>query len=162
MSCRAPPGDGRGRLVVVDFVLCFGSGEYFSVFFSFFYLLERTRPAASTRPFCLMYHCTSTLSVDRLHASGRSRVTGRLFYERTKNTGGRRHVAIQHPVILDFGTLWHEQFDCQDRQGASFATITHHVSYQVLDVLPPAVAVTFTTTCSLRSFVRHIGTVAGD
>ena len=54
--CRAPSRGGRGRRVSVDFEVCFGCDGIFSCFFSrFFFFFERTRPAASMRPPCLVY-----------------------------------------------------------------------------------------------------------
>ena len=56
---RAPSRGGRGRRAAVDFVVCFGWGGFFKVFFQFFFFLERTRPAASMRPPCLIDLYTS-------------------------------------------------------------------------------------------------------
>ena len=50
----------RGRRAAVDFVVCFGWGEFFRGFFFFF---ERTRPAESMRPPCLNYLSTSNEAV---------------------------------------------------------------------------------------------------
>ena len=48
---RASSRVARGRRAAVDFVVCFGWGRFFRVFFSsFFFFFERTRPAASMRP----------------------------------------------------------------------------------------------------------------
>ena len=48
---RASSRGGRGRRAAVDFVVCFGWGEFLCfVFFRFFLFFERTRPAASMRP----------------------------------------------------------------------------------------------------------------
>ena len=47
---RAPPRGGCGRRAAVDFVVCFGWGGFFRVFFLDFFFFERTRPAASMRP----------------------------------------------------------------------------------------------------------------
>ena len=55
MFRRAPSRVGRGRRAAVDFVVCFGWGGIFRVFFFF----ERTRPAVSMRPPCLIYLSTS-------------------------------------------------------------------------------------------------------
>ena len=48
---RMPSRVGRGRRAAVDFVVCFGWGVFFCVFFFFF---ERTRPAISMRPLTLL------------------------------------------------------------------------------------------------------------
>ena len=53
---RTPSRGGRGRRAAVNFVVCFGCGGI--SFFSFFFF-ERTRPAASMRPLCLIYVSTS-------------------------------------------------------------------------------------------------------
>ena len=45
---RAPSRGGRGRGAAVDFVGCFGWDVFF--FCDFFFFIERTRPAACTRP----------------------------------------------------------------------------------------------------------------
>ena len=50
--------DGRGRRAAVDFVVCFGLGE-FVFHFRFFFFFERTRPAASMMPPCLIYRPNS-------------------------------------------------------------------------------------------------------
>ena len=55
---RTPSRGGRGRGVAVDFVVCFGWGGFFRVFFFDFFFFERTRPAASMRPPCLIYLST--------------------------------------------------------------------------------------------------------
>ena len=65
---RMPSRVGRGRQGAVDFVVCFGLGVFFCVFFSIFFSLERTRPAASMRPPCLIY----SLLVMRNQTSSRS------------------------------------------------------------------------------------------
>ena len=57
---RSPSRGGRGRRVAVDFVVCFGWGGFFRFFFFDFFFFERTRPAASMRPPCLIYLSTST------------------------------------------------------------------------------------------------------
>ena len=45
----------------MDFVVCFGCGGFFlCFFFRFCFFVERTRPAASMRPPCLIYRSTST------------------------------------------------------------------------------------------------------
>ena len=49
-----PSRNGHGRRAAVDFVVCFGWGGFFRVFF-----FKRTRPAASMRPPCLVYLSTS-------------------------------------------------------------------------------------------------------
>ena len=47
---RMPSQVGRGRRAAADFVVCFGWGGFFPVFFLFFFLMfERTRPAACMR-----------------------------------------------------------------------------------------------------------------
>ena len=52
---------GCGRRAAVDFVVCFGCGGFFRVFFrGYFFFFERTRPAASMRTPCLNYLSTST------------------------------------------------------------------------------------------------------
>ena len=53
----------RGRRAVADFVVFFGCG-WVSLFVVCF--IERTRPAASMGPPCLIYLYTSTLSLDVL------------------------------------------------------------------------------------------------
>ena len=61
MFPRMPSGVGRGRRAAVDFVVRFGWGGFFShLFFRLFFFFERTRPAASMRPLCLIYLSTST------------------------------------------------------------------------------------------------------
>ena len=50
---------GRGRRTAVYIVVCFGLGPF--SFFRFFF--ERTRPAASMRPPCLIYPSISMLSL---------------------------------------------------------------------------------------------------
>ena len=58
---RAPSPGGRVRWADVGFVVCFRWGEiFFLVFFFRFFFFERTRPAASMRPPCLIYRSTST------------------------------------------------------------------------------------------------------
>ena len=58
---RAPSQGGRGRRAAVDFVVCFGWGDFFLGFlFSIFLFFERIQPAASMRPPCLIYLSTST------------------------------------------------------------------------------------------------------
>ena len=58
---RAPSRGGRGRWADVGFVVCFRWGGFFLLFFFFdSFLFERTRPAASMRPPCLIYLSTST------------------------------------------------------------------------------------------------------
>ena len=59
---RAPSRGGRGRRAAVYFVLRFGCGFFFRVFFCFFFF-ERTRPAESIRPSCLIYLSASTVIV---------------------------------------------------------------------------------------------------
>ena len=60
MFRRAPSRGGRGRRVAVDFVVCFRWGGFFRVFFlRFIFFLERTQPAASMWPPCLIYLYTS-------------------------------------------------------------------------------------------------------
>ena len=51
---RTPSRDSRGRRGAVDFLVCFECGGISCDFFSFF-CFERTRPAASTKPPCLIY-----------------------------------------------------------------------------------------------------------
>ena len=58
MFRRTPSRVGRGRRAAVDFVVRFACGEISCVFFDFF-CFERTRPAASIRPLCLIYISTS-------------------------------------------------------------------------------------------------------
>ena len=59
-----PPQDGRGRRDAVEFVVCFGCGEiYFVFFFSVFCYVERTRPTASMRAPSLIYLSTSNGAV---------------------------------------------------------------------------------------------------
>ena len=57
MFRRTPSRDGHGRQAAVDFVVCYGCGEIYFVFFFFprFFFFERTRPAASMRPPCFIY-----------------------------------------------------------------------------------------------------------
>ena len=52
-----PSRGGRGLRAAVDIVVCFGWGVFFCVIFLFdyFFVFERTRPAASMRPPCLIY-----------------------------------------------------------------------------------------------------------
>ena len=54
---RMPARAARGRRAAVDFVVCFGRGGFFSFFRLYFF--ERTRPAASMGPTCLIYLSTS-------------------------------------------------------------------------------------------------------
>ena len=56
-----PSRGGRGRRAAVNFVVCFGCGGI--SFFSFFFF-ERTRPAASMRPLCLIYLSTSNIPIE--------------------------------------------------------------------------------------------------
>ena len=49
-----PSRGGRGRRAAVVFVVCFRWGGFFRGFFFRFFLIERTRPAASVRPPCLI------------------------------------------------------------------------------------------------------------
>ena len=59
MFRRTPSRVDRGRRVAVDFVVCFGCGGFFrDFFFRVFFSFERTRPAASMSPPCLI--CLST------------------------------------------------------------------------------------------------------
>ena len=55
---RAPSRGCRGRRAAVDFVVCFGWGGFFRVFFPGFFFFERTRPGANMRPPCLIYLST--------------------------------------------------------------------------------------------------------
>ena len=59
MFFRAPSRVDRGRRDAVDFVVCFGCGGFFLYFFSCFFFFQRTRPAGSMRPPCLIYISTS-------------------------------------------------------------------------------------------------------
>ena len=56
---RAPSRGGRGRWAAVDFVVFLGGADFFVFFFELFFFFERTRPAASMRPPCLIYLSTS-------------------------------------------------------------------------------------------------------
>ena len=70
---RMRPQVGRGRRAAVDFVVCFGwGGFFFRVFFPILFSFERTRPAASMRPPCLIHLSTSTETRPR-ERSDRSR-----------------------------------------------------------------------------------------
>ena len=61
MFRRAPSRGDRGRRAAVNFVVCFGRGGFSRVLLFFdFVFFERTRPAASMRPPCLIYLSTST------------------------------------------------------------------------------------------------------
>ena len=60
---RTPSRGVRGRRAAVDFVVCFGRGEFFRVFFFDFFFFERTRPAANMRPPCFIYLSTSNQHV---------------------------------------------------------------------------------------------------
>ena len=53
-----PSRGGRGRWADVGFVVCFRWGDIFFAFFLRFFSFERTRFAASMRPFCLIYLST--------------------------------------------------------------------------------------------------------
>ena len=55
-----PSRAGRGRRAAVDNVVLGGADFFFVSFFSIFFFSERTWPAASMRPPCLMYLSTST------------------------------------------------------------------------------------------------------
>ena len=55
---REPCLGGRGRRAAADFVVL-GGADFFVFFFSIFFFSERTRPAASMRPACLIYLSTS-------------------------------------------------------------------------------------------------------
>ena len=57
---RAPSRSSRGRLAAVDFVVCVVWGVFFVCFFSILFFLERTRPASSMTPPCLIYLSTSS------------------------------------------------------------------------------------------------------
>ena len=57
---RAPSRGGRGCRAAVDFVVCFGCGRNFLCYFFSIFFFERTLPAASMRPPCLIYLSTST------------------------------------------------------------------------------------------------------
>ena len=60
MLRRTPSRVGRGRRAVVDFVVCFGCGEFFrGVGESLFFFFQHTRPAASMRRPCLIYLSSS-------------------------------------------------------------------------------------------------------
>ena len=56
---RRAPSRGRGRRAAVDIVACFGWDGFFRVFLFIYFFIERTRPAASMRPPCLIYLYTS-------------------------------------------------------------------------------------------------------
>ena len=57
------------RRAAVDFMVCFGWGGFFRVFFfAILFFFERTRPAASTRPPCLIHISTSSFSSTENHA----------------------------------------------------------------------------------------------
>ena len=60
---RMPSRGGRGRRAAVDLLVCVECGGIFSGCFFPFFLFERTRPAASMRPPCLIYLSTSNLYV---------------------------------------------------------------------------------------------------
>ena len=50
LFARAPSRGGRGRRAALDFVVCFGWGDFFRGFifiFDFIFFLERARPTAS-------------------------------------------------------------------------------------------------------------------
>ena len=66
---RMPSRAGRGRRAAVDFVVCFEwGGFFFRVFyFRYIFFFERTRPAASMRPPCLIYLSTSAGVRTRCH-----------------------------------------------------------------------------------------------
>ena len=60
--CRAPSRVGRGRRAAVDFVVCFGWGGYFFVFFRFYlFVFLRTHTACCKyeAASCLIYLSTS-------------------------------------------------------------------------------------------------------
>ena len=50
-----------GRRAAVDFVVCFWVGRFLSCSFFNFFFFERTRPAASMRPPCLIQLYNSTI-----------------------------------------------------------------------------------------------------
>ena len=50
---------GRGRRAAVALVVCFRWGGFFRVFLLAFFFFERTQPAASVRPPCLIYPSTT-------------------------------------------------------------------------------------------------------
>ena len=54
---RAPSRGGRGHRAAVAFAVCSDGAHFFlfSFFFRYFFFSERARPAASTRPPCLIY-----------------------------------------------------------------------------------------------------------
>ena len=58
----APSRDGSDRWAAVDFVVCFGWGNFFLLWFSFVYFFfHRTRLATSMSPPCLTYLSNSVL-----------------------------------------------------------------------------------------------------
>ena len=60
MFRRTSSRSGRGRRDAVHFVVLVGCGGMFSCCFFRFFFFERTRPAASIRPLCLIYLSTSS------------------------------------------------------------------------------------------------------
>ena len=67
---RMPSRVGRGRRAVGDFVCVLGGRIFFPCFFSEYFFFERTRPAASMRPPCLI---TSILLIVMRHGRGEKR-----------------------------------------------------------------------------------------
>ena len=77
----APSRGGRGRRAAVAFVVYFGRGGFFRVsFFSVSFFFERTRPAASMRPPCLIYLSTGNEARPRERSE-----RGRFFAYRQKS-----------------------------------------------------------------------------
>ena len=87
---RTPSRGGRGRRAAVDFVVCFWvrrDSFCVCIFFPrFFFFFERTRPAASMRPRCLIYLCTSNEARARERSN---RAVFRLQAEKPLHTGVR-------------------------------------------------------------------------
>ena len=84
---RTPSRGGRGRRA--GFVVCFGCGGI--LFFFRFFFFERTRPAASMRPLCLIYLYTSNEAMPG---------------------SDDRHTRIMHARSA-LGFNWHYTTDCQ-------------------------------------------------
>ena len=76
MFRRAPSRGGRGRQAALDFVVCFGWGDFFRAFifiFDFIFFLERARPTASkcevAFPHLLIYYYRGAYRVPLLNES---------------------------------------------------------------------------------------------
>ena len=151
MFRRAPSRVGRGCRAAVAFVVCFGWGGFFRVFSDFFFF-ERTRPAASMRPSCLIYLSTITgvrtgchylfvLSVCACVQHSSFLVIAKALCTRPISTNpgsmeageyglahGARFVAVCLEVVAVAGLMWVSWCVCG---GAGFFRVLHEGAFSI-------------------------------